>query len=293
MAHDQNRKKSSLTQMRMASIGALFITLTILGVIALIRITATGIEHHVKEQMSFSIELPKHYNEESFRILKPELERIRAIKHITFISADSALAQISRNLGEDPNAILGDNPLFPVLQLELHANYLDTDSLKVVEKELANIGIGATLNYEKEQITQLNKNITLAEGILWALVALQALFAFIQVNNTIRMMIHAERLQIRTLTLVGASRWFICKPIIGRSLLDGLISSLLSIGVIAGIIYGLDRGVDVKLWPLLDVPALIIASIGLILIALVACFLASAKATLRYINMNGSRIHLI
>ena len=188
MSAEHNRKRSSLTQMRLASIGALSITLTVLGIIALVRILATSLEKSVKEQVHFSIELPANFTEDSYKAISSNIYNIKGIKQLEFVSADSALQQIAPDLGEDPRALLGYNPLSPIIRLEIESAYLNTDSLRKIERALVDIGLEAQLQYDEAQLKSLDKNLDSAEWVLWGFVILQGLFAFIQINNTVRMM---------------------------------------------------------------------------------------------------------
>lgn len=293
MSSEQNKRRSSLKQMRLASIGALSITLTILGIIALVRILATSLEKSVQEQVHFSIELPQSFTEESYQALASNIYSIKGIKKLAYISADSALALIRPQLGEDPRALLGYNPLSPLVRLEIDAQHLNADSLRLIEHKLMDVGLETQLQYDEDQLRSLNKNMHSAEWILWGFVILQGVFSFIQINNTIRMMIYADRLQIRTLTLVGASSWFIRRPIVLRSMLDGIISSCVAIVIIGGLLYILEHALGVGILSLLDLQSIIIAVAGLLGVAICSSALAALRAAGRYINMDGRRIFLI
>lgn len=281
--------------MRLASIGALAITLTILGFIALIRILAIGLEQEVKEQITFDIELPENYNKESYLSLEPELKKIRGISNIQFVSQDEALEAIKPQLGENPEDLLGYNPLNPLIRLNISGDYLQSDSLKKIQSIVSGLGLDATSlnNRQTEQLDKVNKNVSVLEIVLWGLVAVQALFAFIQINNTTRLNIYAERLKIRSLTLVGASAWFIRRPLIARSLVDGLIATILSLCLLGLSLWGIEYGLDTPILQLLDKVHLGIAIVGLLALALLSCGLASYRATQRYIKMDGKRIHLV
>lgn len=281
--------------MRLASIGALAITLTILGFIALIRILAIGLEQEVKEQITFDIELPENYNKESYLSLEPELKKIRGISNIQFVSQDEALEAIKPQLGENPEDLLGYNPLNPLIRLNISGDYLQSDSLKKIQSIVSGLGLDATSlnNRQTEQLDKVNKNVSVLEIVLWGLVAVQALFAFIQINNTTRLNIYAERLKIRSLTLVGASAWFIRRPLIARSLVDGLIATLLSLCLLGLCLWGIEYGLDTPILQLLDKVHLGIAIVGLLALALLSCGFASYRSTQRYIKMDGKRIHLV
>lgn len=295
MSSPHKHKKKSIGQMRLASIGALVVTLTMLASIALIRILAVGLSEGVREQMSFDIELPQSYNSESYQSLERDIRSVKGVKLCHYISADSALRYVQEQMGEDPSKILGYNPLTPIVRIGISAEYMNADSLKTVQKAIAELGLNAEglVAQQSEQLGVLDRNLSFLEWLLWGLVITQAIFSFVQINNTTRMMIYAERLQIRTLTLVGASSWFVRRPIVLRSLFDGLVASLLTFALVALVLWGVKYGTELSLFPLLRLEYLGIAAVGIVVIALCASGLASLRATRKYINMDGRRIHLL
>lgn len=281
--------------MRMVSIGALVITLLILALIALLRIMANGLEQNFKENLSFDLELPSQYNQESYEALQNEIKAIPGILSCQYISADSALKMVTEREGENPVNILGYNPMRARVSLQLRSEYLNTDSLAKLKPALSYLGLD-TDYLQDDETTQLQKvesNFSLIEWLLWGFVVIQAIFTFVQISNTTRMAIYAQRLQIRTLTLVGASAWFIRKPLVIRSLLDGFIASMISLSIIAGLIALVHYTTELQPMTILNPLHLMIASGGLLTIALVASALASYRSAQRYIKMDGKKIHLV
>lgn len=295
MSSPRNRKKKSLGHIRLASIGALTITLCILGIIGLFRLLAIGLERDIKEQISFDIELPEGYNAESYQLLKPELRAISGISEESFISTDSAFSIVKAQVGEDPSELIGYNPMRALVRLKVSASHLEVDSMRKIQQELSSLGLDASsLNpQDQQQLDTMNRNFRIVEWLLWIFVGIQVIFTFILINNTTRISIYAERLQIRTLTLVGASSWFIRRPIIFRSLVDGFIATLISISIFALTLYTVEVGLGWSILTLVAPLHLAILAAALLLIALTASFIASTRAASRYIKMDGSRIHLI
>ena len=75
--------------------------------------------------------------------------------------------------------------------------------------------------------------------VLLVLAGLLAIVSFSLINNTIRLAIYARRFSIHTMKLVGASWWFIRRPFLRNSVLQGLLSALLALIVLGCGIYAL------------------------------------------------------
>ncbi len=293
MAKEQRRRTSALRQMRLVAIGTLVVALFTLGVILLLQATAVGIKHNIKENIRFSVELSGHDTKAQYEILKPQLTALSGVRAVEYIDADDAARELGKQLGENPVDVLGYNPLSSVLQLSLQSEYIQPDSLLRLERQLSMLGIDAKLDYKQDLLDSIEANTQRISWGLWALLLVQVLFAYIQISNTTRLMIYADRLKIRTLTLVGASSWFVRRPIVGRSLLDAMVAWVVSVGLLALAIWGVDKTLGVNLYHLISTPNLLLALGALALVAVLSCAITSWRATLRYIRMDGGKIHLV
>lgn len=293
MAKEQKRRTSALRQMRLVAIGTLVVALFTLGVILLLQATAVGIKHNIKENIRFSVELSGHDTKAQYEILKPQLTALSGVRAVEYIDADDAARELGKQLGENPVDVLGYNPLSSVLQLSLQSEYIQPDSLLRLERQLSMLGIDAKLDYKQDLLDSIEANTQRISWGLWALLLVQVLFAYIQISNTTRLMIYADRLKIRTLTLVGASSWFVRRPIVGRSLLDAMVAWVVSVGLLALAIWGMDKTLGVNLYHLISTPNLLLALGALALVAVLSCAITSWRATLRYIRMDGGKIHLV
>ena len=62
------------------------------------------------------------------------LERSKYVKAAQYISKEDALKEVMIELGENPEDVLGVNPLQSSIEVKLKADYANTDSLAVIEK---------------------------------------------------------------------------------------------------------------------------------------------------------------
>jgi cell division transport system permease protein len=67
-------------------------------------------------------------------------------------------------------------------------------------------------------------------GLLILVISLFLIFSvIILIDNTIRLAMYSNRFLIKTMQMVGATRWFIAKPFNIRSVINGIISALIAI----------------------------------------------------------------
>lgn len=292
-----NKRRSTLTQMRLVSIAGLTVSLFTLGLIALMRIGVYSLGQTVKEQITFSVDIPEPMaTQTQITALEDKLAKLPGVMNLSYINADSAASVVAHQIGqtrEEMLGLLGYNPFSPMFQFQVHASSLAPDSLQRLEAQVAELGLSTKLSYQGDLLESVEYNRQRLEWIFWALLAIQLIFTFIQLNNTTRLGIYADRLKIRTLSLVGASSWFIRRPIVGRSLLDGLVSAILAIVVLGIFVVGLERWFDLPIAQSLDLKLLVLAAVGLSLVSMLSCSITALRASRKYIRMDGNKIHLI
>ena len=110
------------------------------------------------------------------------------------------------------------------------------------------------------------------------------IFAISLIFNTIRLAMFSNRFTIKTQQLFGATQWFIIKPFLGRSILNGLLSGIAACALIAALVYYIDYTLpDLGLQADLITFALLFGSV--ILFGILISFLSTFTAVLRYLRM--------
>ena len=92
------------------------------------------------------------------------------------------------------------------------------------------------VQYNKALVSNLDQWIRDASLVLLVVTVVISILVIILIDNTIRLAMFSNRFLIKTMQMVGATRWFIAKPMDVRALINGAISGLIAIGVIIGVI---------------------------------------------------------
>ena len=82
--------------------------------------------------------------------------------------------------------------------------------------------------YPDALVGNLNKNIRKVSIGLLALVIIISLVVIFLIDNTIRLAMFSNRFLIKTMQMVGATRWFIARPLNVRAVINGAISGVIS-----------------------------------------------------------------
>jgi cell division transport system permease protein len=173
--------------------------------------------------------------------LQKNLDAAPYVKSTQYITKEQAAQELSDELGENPMDFLGYNPLLASLEVKLHSNYANNDSLPMIEKDMKKFPQIKEVIYQKNMIQAVNENVKRISLILLSFVCVLLLISFALINNTIRLTIYSKRFLINTMKLVGANWSFIRRPFIWRSVINGIISSFIAMGMITVFIYYLQE----------------------------------------------------
>ena len=151
------------------------------------------------------------------------------IASATFISADQGLEGLITDLPAlRSSADLVGNPLPDSIDMQLR----DPSLTPIVSQKLRNLtGINDVSDGAEEVRTYVAINDTVRIGglVLIIILLLSSLFAII---NSVRAAITARKNEIDVMRLVGATRGFIRGPFLIEGLLLGLISALITLGIV-------------------------------------------------------------
>lgn len=250
------------------------LVLILLGMVALSVLTARNLSAYVRENLTVTLMLAEDFGTQESQSLCEEISRLPYISRLTFISKEQALEEQTAAMGSDPSEFLGVNPFVGSIELQLKADYANSDSLAWISKQLRADKNITELTYPQDLMDSVNRNMHRVNAVLLALALLLTFVSFTLINNSIRLSIYAKRFSIRTMKLVGASWGFIRRPFLLRAMGSGIIAAAMAIAVLGGCVWGLysyEPGVLVVLtWHVMAVAAVVVVAFGVIITLLCA-----------------------
>ena len=87
----------------------------------------------------------------------------------------------------------------------------------------------------------INENVKKISLFILIISLFLFLIALTIINNTIRLSVYSKRFLIRTMQLVGATKSFIRRPFIVKSVLHGLIAGLIAMTLLLGLLYLVEK----------------------------------------------------
>ena len=138
MAEGKKVSSVSFFNSRLTSIISISLVLFLLGLVFLIGLLGNKLSVYVKENISFSIVLKDNQKEADIKKMQKTLDALPYIKSTEYISKEQAAKELEEELGENPETFLGFNPLQASIEVKLHSEYANADSLQLIEKKIKN-----------------------------------------------------------------------------------------------------------------------------------------------------------
>lgn len=236
-------KKKRVTGSYFVSTLSISLVLVVVGILVFLLLNARQVSDHVKQNIGFSIIVKDHVNEAEIKKMQKILDTRPFVSSSVFISKADAAREFKKELGEDFEGVLGYNPLLPSVEIKLNPLYANNDSLAVIEKMLLKNEVVQEVSYQKSLVHMINENVRRISIILLIAGAVLMLISFTLIRNTIHLAVYSQRFLIKTMQLVGAKPFFICKPFVQNSVWFGFFGSMFANLILLAAIYFLQREV--------------------------------------------------
>ena len=240
MSRTESRKGKSAYFVPTISIS---LVLIVVGMLVFILLNARAVSDHVKRNIGFAVIVKDNTNEVEIKRVQKILDTQPYVYSSKYITKEQAAKSFKKEMGEDFERILGANPLLPSIEIKLNPAYANNDSLAMIEKGLARFDIIHEVYYQKSMIESINENIRRITIIFLIVGAVLVLISFTLIRNMIHLAVYSQRLLIKTMQLVGATPFFICKPFVYGSMWRGFFGALIANLVLLGAIFFVQENV--------------------------------------------------
>lgn len=238
---DTGSTKAKLRSSYLTLVISVSLVLFLLGILGLVLINAKELSDYFRESLSFSVILDDDAREADIRMLQKDLDAKLFVKSTEYVSRDQAAMKMQEELGEDFITFLGDNPLPPSIDVYLFAGYTSPDSVAQIEKYIMGYPYVKEVYYPESLLILINENVRKITIFLLIISSFLFLIAVTIINNTIRLSIYSKRFLIRTMQLVGATRAFIRKPFVVRSIYHGVLAALIAMTLLMVLMYLIEK----------------------------------------------------
>lgn len=268
------------------------LVLLLLGLVVFFVLGAHNLSVYVKENINFSILISDDMKESDILKLQKKLNVEPFVRETEYISKKQALREQTEAMGTDPQEFLGYNPFTASIEVKLHSDYANSDSIAKIEKKIKkNTNIQEVL-YQKDLIDAVNDNIRNISLMLLGLAVILTFISFALINNTIRLTIYSKRFLIHTMKLVGASWSFIRRPVLRRNFWIGVLSAVVADAILWGAAYWL-VSYEPELIRVITPKVMLLVSVAVLIFGVLITWLCALLSINKYLRMKASTLYYI
>lgn len=264
--------------------------LLLAGLTGLLAVNAKAVSAYFKENIKISVIFEEIASDEEAKQVFEKLSNMKYVKKADYISKEQGAKEMKEILGEDFLDLFDVNPIPISIDLLLKANYLESDSLALIEKELSSFLLVREVVYQDSLVKVINDNVEKVGYVSAVLIVLLMFISFVLINNTVRLNLYSKRFVVYTMKLVGAKRSFIRKPLLVKGVWQGLISSVISVGLIVVVIYMMERDLP-QLFEILDLRMIAVVLAAVPVLGVVLCLVSTFFIANRLVSMSGDDIY--
>ena len=256
------------------------LVLLLLGVV----INANKLGDYFKESIEVRTELRGDLNKKDSVALMEYISSKPYVRSIEFVSKEKAKQIFLADGNKSWDGILDANPLPNSINFKVKPAYMNADSLARIESDLKKQTYVSEVSYPKALVDNLNKNIQRISLILLVIAILLATVVIILIDNTIRLAMFSNRFLIKTMQMVGATRWFIAKPMDQRAVVNGALRGGIAIVLVQIVIILFERMLP-ELKTIRDWQSLTMLYGALFLLGIGITLFSTHRSVIKYLKM--------
>jgi len=269
---------------------SIFLVLFLLGILGLFVINSKKLSDNFKEEIAMTVFFKNEATDSTMTAFGEELKTAPFVKSSEYVTKEQAAKTHTDIIGEDFMTFLGANPLQNSYDIHLKADYIDTENIRKIESRFRMNEMVSDIVYDKQLVNLVNDNIQKVS--MWILVVsgFLALVAVLLINSSMRLSIYSKRFIIKTMQMVGATKSFIRKPFILKSIRLGFIGSVLAVLALLGTLFYLDTTYpNLKIAE--DQVMIGLVLVGVLAVGILISWISTFFATQRFLNLRTDDLY--
>jgi len=269
---------------------SVFLVLFLLGVLGLFIINSKKLSDDFKEEIAMTVFFKNEANDSILKTFGTDLKKLKFVKSSIYVSKEAAAKQHTDIIGEDFMTFLGTNPLQNSYDIHLKADYIDSANILKIERQLRSNEMVSDVVYDKQLIKLVNDNIKKVSMWILIISGFLTLIAVLLINSSMRLSIYSNRFIIKTMQMVGATKAFIRKPFILRSIRLGIAGAILAVIALIGLLIYLDNSFP-NLKIIEDKALIGLVLLGVLAIGVLITWISTYFATQRFLNLRTDDLY--
>ena len=226
------RHKSSAV----SSIFSIYLTLIVSGSLLIISQNTNKLIEYLRDKYKIEVFFKDDVTEQRVTELVTEFKKKNIVQSITVISKKDAERIFKSQFGDDILGLLGYNPLPISCVINLKKDWPSRLDLQPIISDLKKYREVDEVRHQGKLISRIESYYDRFLQIMIIAISITLIVAIFIISNTVRLTIFSKKELIKSLQLIGATKWFIKGPFIIEGIVHGLIAAILAVYSLVGLI---------------------------------------------------------
>ena len=272
------------------SILGVTLVLFLMGIIGLITINGRKIITSLKESLEVQVFLKQNIKDTARERLQNYIASQPYVKDIKYTDKETAKKEWIKTGGEDFTEFIDNSLLPPSIDFRLKADFLDSARLVAIKEDISKFPIVDEVKYPTAVVQKMSSNLRMVSIYLLIAAILISAVVIILIDNTIRLAMFSNRFLIKTMQMVGATRWYIARPLDMRAVINGAISGIIATAIVYVLVISLES-FFVGFRALRDTQSLLLLGFVLIVLGICITVFSTHRSVLKYLRMKLDELY--
>lgn len=241
---------------------------------------------YFKESIQVHTYLNRDASKKRIDSLTQFITAIPYVNRVEYVTKEKAAEKWNADNDSTWRKFITDNPLPESIDFYVKADHVEKDSLNNLATQLQSAypGVISEFQFPTDIVTKVSKFVKNAAVIFLIAAIILTILVVFSIDNTIRLAMYSNRFLIKTMQMVGATRWFIAKPINQRAVINGLIAAVIAIAAVWGSVLLVEK-FNPEFRVLHDNTGLLILFAIIIVLGIAITLLSTHRAVIKYLKL--------
>ncbi len=273
-----------------SSVISISLVLFLMGFFILIAMGANKISAYIKENVKLVVLLKDNVTDSIAEQTSKNIALLPQTKNVDIVSKEQGTKEMEKLLGEDFLSVFESNPIPISINVQLKQEYFYTDSIANFKRVLLADENVEEVVYHESGVKSMNSNFKTIGIVILFFMGLMLFISIVLINNTVRLNIFSKRFAIHTMQLVGATKGFVQKPFLYKSVYQGLLSSFLALIGLSGILFLVYRNFAEVIYSF-NIQEFIIIAVGLVVVGVMICFISTLLIVRKMVGLHVNELY--
>jgi cell division transport system permease protein len=218
--------------------------------------------------------------------VKQYVSSLPYVKSAEYVTREMAIKKFEADNDTTWRQFVKSNPLPESIDFYVSADHVQSDSLRAISSAIETNfpGVVSEYKFPDEIVAKVGGFAKMMFIVVLVAAIILTILVIFSIDNTIRLAMYSNRFLIKTMQMVGATRWFIAKPINIRAVINGLIASGIAIALVwCAMILVESFRPEFKV--LRDNKSLVLLFLGIIFLGITITLISTHRAVIKYLRM--------